>query len=130
MKIRNILVSWQVSVVHICEGTLTKRLIEFEKTESGSLTVGNISMRKCFHVHAYYIFIGSDPGHSKCTFQPEEFEARAKEYELLSQVIEPPKITYKVDAKQEVLCEHKVSGAVHFAVGLCKSCYEEVNVIL
>ena len=130
LKVCNILLSWQVSVVHICEGTLTKRLIEFEKTESGSLTVGNISMGKCFHVHAYYIIIVSDPGYSKSTFQAEEFEARAKEYELLSQVIEPPKITCKVDAKQEVLCEHKVSGAVHFAVGLCKSCYEEVNVIL
>jgi hypothetical protein len=29
----------QVSIVHICEGTLTKRLIEFENTDSGSLTV-------------------------------------------------------------------------------------------
>ncbi|KAL5717061.1 hypothetical protein ACHQM5_010138 [Ranunculus cassubicifolius] len=28
-----------VSVVHICEATLTKRLIEFENTESGSLTI-------------------------------------------------------------------------------------------
>ncbi|KAK8930675.1 hypothetical protein KSP39_PZI016530 [Platanthera zijinensis] len=27
-----------VTVVHICEATLTKRLIEFENTESGSLT--------------------------------------------------------------------------------------------
>jgi hypothetical protein len=29
----------QVSVVHICEATLKKRLVEFEQTESGSLTV-------------------------------------------------------------------------------------------
>lgn len=28
-----------VSVVHICEATLTKRLIEFENTDSGSLTI-------------------------------------------------------------------------------------------
>lgn len=28
-----------VRIVHICEATLTKRLIEFEKTESGSLTI-------------------------------------------------------------------------------------------
>ncbi|KAL5650741.1 hypothetical protein ACJX0J_036199, partial [Zea mays] len=27
-----------VSVVHVCEATLTKRLIEFENTDSGSLT--------------------------------------------------------------------------------------------
>ncbi|KAK4736512.1 hypothetical protein R3W88_000209 [Solanum pinnatisectum] len=29
-----------IKVVHICEATLTKRLIEFENTESGSLTAG------------------------------------------------------------------------------------------
>ena len=29
----------QVKIVHICEVTLRKRLIEFENTESGSLTV-------------------------------------------------------------------------------------------
>jgi transcription factor IIIB subunit 2 len=28
-----------VSVVHVCEATLTKRLIEFENTDAGSLTV-------------------------------------------------------------------------------------------
>ncbi|PWA76300.1 Acetyl-coenzyme A synthetase chloroplastic/glyoxysomal [Artemisia annua] len=30
-----------VKVVHICEATLTKRLIEFENTKAGSLTVPN-----------------------------------------------------------------------------------------
>lgn len=30
----------QVKIVHICEATLVKRLIEFENTDSGSLTVG------------------------------------------------------------------------------------------
>ena len=29
----------QVSDVHVCEATLLKRLIEFENTDSGSLTV-------------------------------------------------------------------------------------------
>lgn len=29
----------QVNIVHVCDATLTKRLIEFENTESGSLTV-------------------------------------------------------------------------------------------
>jgi transcription factor IIIB subunit 2 len=28
-----------VAVVHVCEATLTKRLIEFENTDSGSLTI-------------------------------------------------------------------------------------------
>lgn len=30
---------YQVNVVHVCEQTLTNRLIEFEKTESAHLTV-------------------------------------------------------------------------------------------
>lgn len=34
-----LLCSVQVKIVHICEATLTKRLIEFEGTESGGLTV-------------------------------------------------------------------------------------------
>eukprot|EP00252_Welwitschia_mirabilis_P026349 TRINITY_DN8639_c0_g1_i1.p1 TRINITY_DN8639_c0_g1~~TRINITY_DN8639_c0_g1_i1.p1 ORF type:complete len:666 (+),score=178.80 TRINITY_DN8639_c0_g1_i1:307-2304(+) len=34
-----------VSVVHICENTLTKRLIEFEDTESGSLTIEEFESR-------------------------------------------------------------------------------------
>jgi len=34
----------QVSIVHICEGTLTKRLIEFENTDSGCLTVSILWM--------------------------------------------------------------------------------------
>ncbi|CAN4125992.1 unnamed protein product [Withania somnifera] len=34
-----------IKVVHICEATLTKRLIEFENTESGSLTVDEFNTR-------------------------------------------------------------------------------------
>ncbi|KAI3957389.1 hypothetical protein MKW98_003110 [Papaver atlanticum] len=34
-----------VSVVHICEATLTKHLVEFENTESGSLTVEEFEMK-------------------------------------------------------------------------------------
>jgi hypothetical protein len=30
---------FQAAVVHVCEATLFKRLIEFENTDSGSLTV-------------------------------------------------------------------------------------------
>ncbi|KAF3615183.1 putative dnaJ -like protein subfamily C member 17-like isoform X1 [Capsicum annuum] len=39
---------WQkckIKVVHICEATLTKRLIEFENTESGSLTIDEFNTR-------------------------------------------------------------------------------------
>ncbi|KAG5627116.1 hypothetical protein H5410_012334 [Solanum commersonii] len=35
----------QIKVVHICEATLTKRLIEFENTESGSLTIDEFNTR-------------------------------------------------------------------------------------
>ncbi|XP_034694674.1 transcription factor IIIB 90 kDa subunit isoform X2 [Vitis riparia] len=34
-----------VKIVHICEATLTKRLIEFENTESGSLTIEEFNMK-------------------------------------------------------------------------------------
>ncbi|PHT30750.1 hypothetical protein CQW23_29670 [Capsicum baccatum] len=34
-----------IKVVHICEATLTKRLIEFENTESGSLTIEEFNAR-------------------------------------------------------------------------------------
>ncbi|KZV27395.1 transcription factor IIIB 60 kDa subunit [Dorcoceras hygrometricum] len=34
-----------IKVVHICEATLTKRLIEFENTESGCLTIEEFSMK-------------------------------------------------------------------------------------
>ncbi|KAK4372357.1 hypothetical protein RND71_007741 [Anisodus tanguticus] len=34
-----------IIVVHICEATLTKRLIEFENTESGSLTIDEFNTR-------------------------------------------------------------------------------------
>jgi transcription factor IIIB subunit 2 len=34
-----------IKIVHICEVTLTKRLIEFENTDSGSLTVCSTSIR-------------------------------------------------------------------------------------
>ncbi|KAI5073301.1 hypothetical protein GOP47_0011314 [Adiantum capillus-veneris] len=80
-----------VSVVHICEGTLTKRLIEFENTESGSLTA-------------------------------EEFESRAEEFQSLSQT---PRLVCSKEIDREVLCEHKAQGAAHYAVGLCKTCYDE-----
>ncbi|XP_056158274.1 transcription factor IIIB 60 kDa subunit isoform X3 [Syzygium oleosum] len=35
----------QLRLVHICEATLTKRLVEFEKTESGSLTIEELNTK-------------------------------------------------------------------------------------
>ncbi|KAI3967922.1 hypothetical protein MKX01_027105 [Papaver californicum] len=40
-----------VRVVHICEATLTKRLVEFENTESGSLTQQNHARRSNYFVN-------------------------------------------------------------------------------
>ncbi|CAM6045963.1 unnamed protein product [Sphagnum compactum] len=82
-----------VGVVHVCEATLKKRLVEFESTESGSLTT-------------------------------EEFDAKAKEIDLQIRVgLVSPQIEGK--GMSEIMCEHKVMGAVHFAHGLCRGCYDE-----
>jgi hypothetical protein len=91
----NLLVCLQVGVVHVCEATLKKRLVEFESTESGSLTT-------------------------------EEFDAKAKEIDLQIRVgLVSPQIEGK--GMSEIMCEHKVMGAVHFAHGLCRGCYDEVH---
>ncbi|XP_050285669.1 uncharacterized protein LOC126725175 isoform X1 [Quercus robur] len=76
-----------VKIVHICEMTLTKRLIEFENTDSGSLTIE----------------------------------------ELTNNAVELKESVPSVGVSQksgEVLCEHKNSGAPHFAHGLCRTCYD------
>ncbi|XP_030971818.1 transcription factor IIIB 90 kDa subunit-like isoform X2 [Quercus lobata] len=77
----------KVKIVHICEMTLTKRLIEFENTDSGSLTI-------------------------------EELTKNAVE---LKESVPSVGVSQK---SGEVLCEHKNSGAPHFAHGLCRSCYD------
>ncbi|GBG62695.1 hypothetical protein CBR_g31712 [Chara braunii] len=110
-----------VSVVHVCEVTLMRRLIEFEMTPSGGLTV-------------------------------EEFEDRAKALEQQGTMLpRRPKIQKiasvssqvgessgekasgalkEVDEEErELLCEHKGTGATHFAHGLCRSCYEDFLVV-
>ncbi|XP_050287007.1 uncharacterized protein LOC126725978 isoform X3 [Quercus robur] len=76
-----------VKIVHICEMTLTKRLIEFENTDSGSLTI-------------------------------EELTKNAVE---LKESVPSVGVSQKAG---EVLCEHKNSGAPHFAHGLCRTCYD------
>ncbi|KAB1221945.1 Transcription factor IIIB 90 kDa subunit [Morella rubra] len=75
-------------IVRICEVTLTKRLIEFENTDSGSLTV-------------------------------EELNKNASELK------ECGPLKDRSQSSGEVLCEHKDSGAPHFAHGLCRNCYED-----
>ncbi|XP_077232999.1 cyclin/Brf1-like TBP-binding protein isoform X2 [Tasmannia lanceolata] len=82
-----------VSIVHICEATLTKRLIEFENTESGSLTI-------------------------------EEFITKANELEGEPHSRQQP-VGSKTSGMTEVLCEHKDRREPHFALGLCKKCYDD-----
>ncbi|GAQ82537.1 Transcription initiation factor TFIIIB Brf1 subunit [Klebsormidium nitens] len=85
-----------VAIVHICEATLKKRLIEFEKTESGSLTA-------------------------------EEFEVKAKEFEI--EAHRPLSLSAgnagTLTVPQEVTCMHRGMGEAHYALGLCKCCYDE-----
>lgn len=80
-----------VTVVHVCEATLTKRLIEFENTESGGLTI-------------------------------EEFRTREDDLHAESLQSHLPR-------PGEVICEHKDDGEPHFALGLCKKCFDELNEI-
>jgi hypothetical protein len=58
--------------------------------------------------------------------QTEEFDAKAKEIDLQIRVgLVSPQIEGK--GMSEIMCEHKVMGAVHFAHGLCRGCYDEVH---
>ncbi|KAH9303572.1 hypothetical protein KI387_007976, partial [Taxus chinensis] len=86
-----------VNIVHICEATLTKRLIEFENTESGSLTTEEFEAKA------------------------NELEAEMKSIKAPAKNIE-----FKgTKGITELLCEHKGTDAEHFAHGLCKACYVE-----
>ncbi|XP_057818864.1 transcription factor IIIB 60 kDa subunit isoform X2 [Cryptomeria japonica] len=86
-----------VSIVHICEATLTKRLIEFEKTESGSLTTEEFVAK-----------------------------AKELEAEMQSMKVPTRNSEIKgIKGITELLCEHKGTDAKHFAHGLCSHCYNE-----
>ncbi|KAL5669116.1 hypothetical protein ACJX0J_021337, partial [Zea mays] len=93
-----------VSVVHVCEATLTKRLIEFENTDSGSLTV---FLLRCEHA---YIFM------PLCYI--EEFLATTDESN------EEP-VSKHSPKSGEIICKHKDKGFEHFAHGLCEKCYNK-----
>ncbi|KAI5659485.1 hypothetical protein M9H77_28278 [Catharanthus roseus] len=84
-----------IRVVHVCEATLTKRLIEFENTESGSLTIEEFKTKA------------------------EEFE---KDERLNKHLFSTGS---QVPGESELLCEHKGSGKSAFAHGLCESCYTD-----
>jgi hypothetical protein len=70
------------------------------------------------------VVIGS--GMCRVPKQTEEFDAKAKEIDLQIRVgLVSPQIEGK--GMSEIMCEHKVMGAVHFAHGLCRGCYDEVH---
>ncbi|CAL5193175.1 unnamed protein product [Lathyrus oleraceus] len=83
-------------IVHVCEATLTKRLIEFENTDSSSLTV-------------------------------EELNTMAKDHEKNPAVLPNSKI--KGSTSYDLLCEHKDSDVPYFALGLCKTCYKDFDML-
>ncbi|XP_038880113.1 transcription factor IIIB 70 kDa subunit-like isoform X2 [Benincasa hispida] len=79
-----------IKIVHICDATLTKRLIEFENTESGSLTMEE------FIVMADKIKGSNSYTHNGLNATSDE-----------------------------VLCVHKNECKKPYALGLCKSCYDD-----
>lgn len=86
-----------VSIVHICEGTLTKRLIEFENTDSGCLTIEEFENKA------------------------KELEAEMQTIKVPALNTE----TKGIKGITDLLCEHKDMGSTHFKHGLCQSCYDE-----
>ncbi|PIA56527.1 hypothetical protein AQUCO_00700699v1 [Aquilegia coerulea] len=82
------------AVVHVCEATLTKRLIEFENTESGGLTIKEFIEK-------------AEAEKDMGSRQPSNLGINSSgKMELLCE--------HKNDSKKPDV----------FAIGLCKSCYE------
>jgi len=52
----------------------------------------------------------------------------AKEHEKNPMVM--PEGGLKGCISKDLLCEHKDSGASHFALGLCEACYKDVSTFL
>ncbi|KAE8733708.1 Cyclin/Brf1-like TBP-binding protein, putative isoform 2 [Hibiscus syriacus] len=101
-----------IEVVHICEATLSKRLIEFENTDAGALTVcifqlvhGNLEELHCARKLM------------------EEFTEKERELRNSSLTIKQPNTGSKETSLDEVLCRHTERKS--FAYGLCNECYEE-----
>ncbi|KAL6534716.1 hypothetical protein OROGR_013391 [Orobanche gracilis] len=137
-----------IKVVHVCEATLMKRLIEFENTESGSLTVPReilwwalmrkgsrrsilISSRKDMYEGASTSVRTSVGKTEVFPIQVgvhqdiEEFNMKAGELEKEERLITSHNTGSKASGNNELLCEHKGSGRPHFAHGLCDNCYED-----
>lgn len=59
-----------------------------------------------------------------CTFIVKQVEELNKN---ASELKECGPLKDRSQSSGEVLCEHKDSGAPHFAHGLCRNCYEDVT---
>eukprot|EP00850_Spirogloea_muscicola_P000255 SM000001S04657 [mRNA] locus=s1:1514672:1520522:- [translate_table: standard] len=91
-----------VSVVHVCEATLKKRLTEFESTESGSLTAEEFDKKA------------------------KEYECQQRAMQCLPAHHENGQaLVLAASSLNKVLCEHRTTGAFHHAHGLCRACYDE-----
>ncbi|KAL6130288.1 hypothetical protein ACLB2K_068669 [Fragaria x ananassa] len=89
-----------IKIVHVCDATLTKRLVEFENTESGSLTIEEFLVKA------------------------KELD------EIIKQPIMADKMDNADGSlsEQRILCEHKDSGKP-YAHGLCQICYDNFMTI-
>ncbi|KAM7272588.1 hypothetical protein ACFE04_027251 [Oxalis oulophora] len=104
-----------VKVVHICEATLTKRLIEFENTESGSLSELIIGVETC---------ILSASQEAVMATLIEEFLGKAKESQICSAAKQPKNASGR---DEFILCRHKEKEP--YAYGLCKECHDDFMTI-
>ncbi|KAL6188950.1 hypothetical protein ACLB2K_040340 [Fragaria x ananassa] len=87
-----------IKIVHVCDATLTKRLVEFENTESGSLTIEEFLLKA------------------------KELDEISKQPIMADKMDD----TDSSPSEQRILCEHKDSGKP-YAHGLCQICYDDFN---
>ncbi|KAL1551422.1 transcription factor IIIB 90 kDa subunit-like [Salvia divinorum] len=96
-----------IKTVHICEATLTKRLIEFESTDSGGLTIEEFEKKS------------------------EEFEVLEKKIGEEESQMKSLNTGQKASKSGELLCKHKSDPEppTQFAYGLCKQCYKDFTLL-
>ncbi|VAI18019.1 unnamed protein product [Triticum turgidum subsp. durum] len=106
------------AVVHVCEATLFKRLVEFENTDSGSLTLMTArheNFSGCWYLKLNVLLLSALEFmkfiETSLPDKIEDFLAKADEETV-------PNCPAKYG---EVLCEHK--GAEYFSHGLCEECH-------
>ncbi|KAB5520361.1 hypothetical protein DKX38_024680 [Salix brachista] len=121
-------------LVHVCGKTLSKRLVEFENTESGSLTmhdiiedmpkptnqISNNTFSSFGHIHGSEKLVSGGSTPSLTYLAIEELNAKAEELKESSM---PQKKLGEPSSSKELLCQHKGTNKPPFGFGLCKDCY-------